>query len=211
MERVNVLYVEDDEDWRQGLQRYFADADGFHLLACVATMDHCFEILQRETVDIVIMDIILDEHSRAGLDGTLELLVRFPDTKVIMLSSLDRDDDIFNEAFLNGAYDYVYKHEFEQLPDVIRAAMRSPSKYGERLRKLVFEQKKKLLTDGDRRLLELLLQGGSQTQIAQELNVTLAAVKKQVGRVKKKFGWERSSTELADRCKKWGLLDETES
>ncbi|CFJ48837.1 Uncharacterised protein [Mycobacterium tuberculosis] len=37
--------------------------------------------------------------------------------------------------------------------------------------------------------------------------MSLAAVKKHVGRIMKKFNWERSSSELADKCHKWGLLE----
>jgi len=56
-------------------------------------------------------------------------------------------------------------------------------------------------------VLKLLLLNMTQTQIAEQLNVSIAAVKKQVGRVKRKFNWNRSSKELADKCQKWGVLD----
>jgi len=208
MSRVKVLYVEDDPDWREGIKRFLSSYAEIDLVACVSTIADCKEQLDTEHADIIIMDIILDEYGLSGLEGTLDLSSLYPHIKIIMLSSLDEDDDIFNEAFLNGAYDFVYKNEFEQLPHIISTAMKNPtSKYGERLKKLVFEKKKSLLSEGDVIMLKLLLQDKTQTQIAEELNVSIAAVKKQVGRVKKKFNWDRSSKELASKCQKWGVLD----
>lgn len=208
MSRIKVLYVEDDPDWREGIRVFLSSYAEIELIACVPTLNECFEQLQANAVDIVIMDIVLDEYGTSGLDGALDLSVHYPNVKIIMLSSLDEHDDIFNEAFLNGAYDYVYKSEFEQLPNVMSAAISNQqTKYGERLKKLVYEKKKSLLSEGDIIVLKLLLLNMTQTQIAEQLNVSIAAVKKQVGRVKRKFNWNRSSKELADKCQKWGVLD----
>lgn len=208
MSKIKVLYVEDDPDWREGLQSFFFGHENIELYACAATREECFALLRRDPADIVVMDIMLGDDKASGLDTTLDISVQYPHVKVIMLSSLDDNDDIFYEAFLNGAYDYLYKNEFEKLPDVICAAMHNQSsKYGDRLRKMVHEQKKSLLSDGDRQLLILIDDGKTQSQIAKELHVSLAAVKKHVGRIMKKFNWERSSSELADKCQKWGLLE----
>lgn len=207
-DKIQVLYVEDDEDWRNGIAAFFAGHQEIELFDCVPTVKDSFRIIRQRPVDVVIMDIILDDADTSGLDAALDIKVQYPEIKVIMLSYLDQQDEIFNEAFLNGAYDYLYKNDFEQLPDVIRAAVgNKASKYGERLRKLVYEKKKRLVSDGDSRLLKLILEGKSQSQIAEELNISLAAIKKQIGRVKKKFNWEKSSFELAEKCKKWELLD----
>lgn len=208
MSKIKVLYVEDDPDWREGLQRFFFGNEKIELYACVSTIEECFALLRDDPADIVVMDIILGDHRASGLDATLDISVEFPRVGVIMLSSLDDNDEIFYEAFLNGAYDYLYKNEFEKLPEVIGDAMSNRStKYGDRLRKMVFERKKSLLNDSDRQLLSMIAEGKTQTQIATELHVSLAAVKKHVGRIIKKFKWERSSGELAEKCRKWGLLE----
>ncbi|XID91747.1 LuxR C-terminal-related transcriptional regulator [Paenibacillaceae bacterium WGS1546] len=135
-------------------------------------------------------------------------LLLYPSAKVVILSSIDDNDEIFTEGFLNGAYDYQYKYDFEKLPDMITEAMsNSASKYGSRLKKLVYEKKKSMISNGDRELLIRLRDGLTQNQIAEELQVSLSAVKKHVGRLMKKFSWERSSYELAIKCDKWGLLN----
>lgn len=161
-------------------------------------------MLAAEPFDIVLMDIMLDDFRTSGLDAALEISYRYPETKVIMLTSLDNDDEVFNEAFMNGAYEYIYKYEFELLPDAMfRARQDASSRHG------VFEQKKRLLTSTDLEVLRGLAQSNSLKEIAQRQHVSVSAVKKQLNRLFHKFGWSGSSKEFAKKCLKWGLLDES--
>lgn len=210
--KIRVLYVEDDEEWRAGLEQFFSGHGKIDLYASVSSAQACFDALREEPADVVVMDIMLGDDKVTGLDAALDISMLYPSVKIVMLSSLDDKDEIFNEAFLNGAYDYIYKYDFEKLPDAICEAMNHPSsKYGSRLKKLVYEKKRSMVSSGDRELLIRLRDGMSQARIAEELHVSLAAVKKHVGRVMKKFKWERSSNELAVKCDKWGLLDSAEN
>ncbi|MGA6580809.1 response regulator, partial [Providencia sp. NPDC089923] len=157
MQKIKVLYVEDDLQWREGIQSFFQHHEHIEICACATTIAECFSILEKEQIDIVIMDILLNDPQQDGLDATLDIVIQYPAIKIIMLSSLDNEDEIFNEAFLNGAYDYLYKYDFEQLPKVINDAMSNrSSKYGIRLKKLVYEQKRQLLNGRDQQILLLI-------------------------------------------------------
>lgn len=206
--RAKVMLVEDDLEWSNGLQMYFAGESGFEIVSCVDTREACLLALEETPVDIILMDIMLGDAESSGLDATLDISHDYPNIKIIMLSSLDNDDDTFNEAFLNGAYDFVYKSEFEQIPVIIANAMDDrETKYGPRLKKLVYDKKKKLLNPYDVLLLKLILEGKTQQEIADMSSVSLSAVKKHVNRVLGKFEWKRTTKELAEKCYKWGLLD----
>ncbi|CAG7638903.1 Response regulator protein VraR [Paenibacillus solanacearum] len=208
MEKLKVLFVEDDPDWQEGIRNYLEGNKEIDLFSIASTAEECFAVLRQERVDVVLMDIFLGDRQANGLDVTLDITIQFPNVKVIMLTSLDKDDDIFNEAFMNGAYEYIYKHEFELLPDTIVSAKRNGThKIGERLRKLVYEKKKSLLSKGDRELLKLITAGKTQAEISERLCISLAGVKKHIGRLMKKFQWRGTSKELADKCRKWGLLE----
>lgn len=209
MEKITALLVEDDIEWQQALVAFFRNYEIIDLKRIVSTAKECHRILEKEPFDIVLMDIMLDDYRTSGLDATLEISFRYPDTKVIMLTSLDNDDEVFYEAFLNGAYEYIYKYDFEQLPEaMVRAKQNPQSKYGERLRKLVFEQKKRLLTTTDLEILHGLVNSLRLREIAEQQNVSVSAVKKQLNRLFHKFGWKGTGKELAEKCLKWGLLDE---
>lgn len=211
MEKVTALLVENDTEWQEALRAFFRNYEMVELKAIVSTAQQCHDMLAKESFDIVLMDIMLDDYRTSGLDATLEISCRYPDTKVIMLTSLDNDDEVFNEAFLNGAYEYIYKYDFEQLPEaMIRAKQNPHSKYGERLRKLVFEQKKRMLTATDMVILNGLANSLRLREIAEQHNVSVSAVKKQLNRLFHKFGWSGTGKELAIKCLKWGLLDKQE-
>ncbi|WP_259391495.1 response regulator [Paenibacillus sp. 1011MAR3C5] len=206
--RAKVMLVEDDLEWSNGLQLYFSNESDFEIVSCVATKEACMSALEEMSVDVILMDIILGDAEASGLDAALDISHLYPKIKIIMVSSLDNDDEVFNEAFLNGAYDFVYKSEFEQIPGVIANAMKDQeTKYGPRLKKLVYDKKKKLLNPYDALLLKLILEGKTQQEIADMNSVSLSAVKKHVSRVLAKFMWSRSTRELAEKCQKWGLLD----
>lgn len=211
MEKVTAMLVEDDIEWQQALVAFFRDYEMIDLKAMVATAKECHRTLEKESFDIVLMDIMLDDYRTSGLDATLEISYRYPQTKVIMLTSLDNDNEVFYEAFLNGAYEYIYKYDFEQLPEaMIRAKQNPQSKYGERLRTLVFEQKKRLLTTTDIEILHGVVNSLTLSEIAEQKNVSVSAVKKQLNRLFRKFGWNGTGKELAEKCLKWGLLDENQ-
>jgi len=202
------MLVEDDIDWQRGICDFVAGHPQIDIVYCVSSRLECRTTLQNADVDVVLMDIMLGEQSGNGLDAALDITSEHPAIKVIVVSSIDYDDEIFYEAFLSGAYDYIYKNDFEQLPQVIVDSMENrTSKYGSRLRKLVFDKKKELLTANDAALLRHIAQGRTQQEISQINSVSLAAVKKQVGRLLEKFNWSGSSKELADKCLKWGLID----
>lgn len=208
MEPINVLLVEDDPEWQQALTAFFRDHEVIRLKSIASSAQACYQMIESESFDIVLMDIMLDDYRTSGLDATLEISYRYPDTKVIMLTSLDSDDEVFNEAFMNGAYEYIYKYDFEELPEAIIRAKQNPhSKYGDRLRKLVFEQKKRLLTPTDLDILQGLAQSLMLKEIAQQHNVSVSAVKKRLNRLFRKFGWTGTGKEFAEKCMKWGLLD----
>lgn len=207
MARARVMLVEDDWEWSQGLQVFFSNEPEFEIVACVDNKAACMTALDEALVDIVLMDIMLGDADSSGLDAALDISHRYPSIKVIIVSSLDDDDEVFNEAFLNGAYDFVYKDEFEHIPSIIANAMKDlETKYGPRLKKLVYDKKQKLLNPYDIALLTLVLEGKTQQEIAEMNSVSLSAIKKHVGRVLEKFNWKRSTRELADKCQKWGLL-----
>lgn len=206
--RIQVLFVEDDPDWHDGLRDFFQRHPAIELAACVVSVEGALGVLQARSIDVVLLDVRLGERARSGIDGAADIDAAFPHVRIIMFSSLDSDDEMFHEAFLNGAYDYVYKYEIDQLPGVILSAMQNGrSKYGDRLRKLLLEQKGGLLQPADRELLALIAAGHSQQAVAALQGVSEDAVRKRIGRIRQRFRWQRSTRALAEQCERWGLLE----
>ncbi|WP_343534583.1 response regulator transcription factor [Pedobacter sp.] len=80
------------------LQIVFTAINGLDLL----------EKLQEQMVDVVLMDI--EMPIMEGITATHGLKEKYPDTKVLILTTFDDDDKIFN-AILAGASGYLLKDE----------------------------------------------------------------------------------------------------
>lgn len=124
MEKIKVMLVDDDSDWRQGIHGFLFQDSQIELHICVSTIEECFEVLGNAHMDIVVMDIMLSHSEATGLEATRKITNCFPNIKVIIFSSLEREDEIILEAFKNGAIEYVNKLEFEQLPEIILEVMK---------------------------------------------------------------------------------------
>ena len=69
----------------------------------------CLDIVEKTKPDILLLDIQMEEEL-TGIDIIPEIKTISPDTKVIMITSFDDSEYIFN-AFANGADNYISKTE----------------------------------------------------------------------------------------------------
>ena len=118
MSRIRVLVVDDEQDFlkliKRRLTRRNLDVD------TVPSGQEALERLEREAVDVVILDVRMP-----GLDGieTLkEIRKRFRNTAVIMLTGHGSMQSGI-EGISHGAYDYILKpFSIDDLIERIRAA-----------------------------------------------------------------------------------------
>lgn len=97
-----ILLVEDEHDLRD-LLAYLFETHGYEVTA-VRTGEEALEVCVEEPPDIVVLDVALPGISGLEVCGRL----RSPRIPVIMLSSLDRDDQVVAGLEV-GADDYVRK------------------------------------------------------------------------------------------------------
>jgi DNA-binding NtrC family response regulator len=90
----------------------------------VTTRESALELLKKEQVDFVLLDICLPGDS--GLDILKEIKQVYPHLPVIMLTTLGYDDKALKEALSRGASGYVSKTcSFQELKAVISRALKS--------------------------------------------------------------------------------------
>lgn len=97
-----ILLVEDEHDLRD-LLAYLFETHGYEVVA-VRTGEEALSVCEEAPPDIVVLDVALPGISGLEVCGRL----RSPDIPVIMLSSLDRDDQVIAGLEV-GADDYVRK------------------------------------------------------------------------------------------------------
>ena len=134
---IKILIVDDGSFTRQALQTLLDSEPDLEVTGKVASGSEAIEHLEQTKVDITIVDLEMPEMN--GLTLTKIFSQRFPDTKVIILSSHDDENNI-NSAVESGARGYLLKNTSSQeIIDTIRAVQRGYFQLGPGLfEKLLF-------------------------------------------------------------------------
>ena len=106
MKKIRILIVDDHEVVRLGLRALIESDPDMVVVAETGKADKVLESVERNEPDILLLDIKLP--GRSGLEVCREIHHRFPDTKVIILTSYIQAD-LVSEAIRAGACGYVVK------------------------------------------------------------------------------------------------------
>lgn len=181
---IKVAIVEDNKTTREGLETIVNLSPDFRCVCTCATAEEALRLLPKHQPDLVLMDIQLPNMS--GVECVAKLKELLPSTQAIMVTVYEDPDRIFR-ALRAGASGYLLNRSS---PEEVLNAMREVvqgggAMSGEIARKVIGyfrEQAATMaavnqLTAREREVLELVVQGLSNKEIADRLNVTLAAVR----------------------------------
>lgn len=163
--------------------------------------------------DIVLMDIFMPQGD--GLFATREICSRFPRTAVVMLTSSENEEHLY-EAMRLGASGYLLKsldavELFDLLTRVIQGEVAMTRTMASRLLKGLAaghgdnQDEKEKLTDREAEVLKLVARGFSNPQIAAELTITVNTVKSHLKNILAKLKLD-NRTQVAAYAAKSGLL-----
>jgi DNA-binding NarL/FixJ family response regulator len=161
----------------------------FEVVGEAGTVNKAFELIQQLTPDIVLLDIRLPGES--GLE-LLDKIKAF-DTKVLILTSFDDEDHIL-AALRGGAHGFVLKNVSDEM---LCGAIRTIHQGGRVLSPQVTEQMVQQLTtepatssfienglsEAELRILRLLVEGASNDQMAAELYMSVASIKRKLRQI----------------------------
>ena len=101
-----ILVVDDEKPLQRALQMKFTNA-GFEVVIA-ADGEEALEILDRETFNIVLLDLVMPKKN--GFEVLEELKAKGKKVPVIVLSNLSQDEDVKRARDL-GAIDFLVKPE----------------------------------------------------------------------------------------------------
>ncbi len=181
---TKVAVVEDNKTTREGLETIINLSTDFKCIATCSTAEEALEVLPQIKPELVLMDIQLPNMS--GVDCVAKLRELLPGVHAIMVTVYEDPDRIFR-ALRAGASGYLLKRS---APDEVLSAMREVQQgggamSGEIARKVIgyFREQTRTTTEVDqltsreKEVLELVVHGMSNKEIAERLSVTLAAVR----------------------------------
>jgi len=197
---VRVLIVDDHAIVRQGLRALLEAEDDIHVTGEAGSVQDAIRRVGLDEPDLVLMDLQLPDGT--GVDACREILSRWPDTTVLILTSF-ADDEALYSAIMAGAAGYVLKRiQPDELLGGIRAAASGASLLDPTLVEMVFKRVRGELTGDsllDRlsgqelKIVDLIEQGLTNRQIASELNLAEKTVKNYVSNLLTKMGMSRRS------------------
>jgi DNA-binding NarL/FixJ family response regulator len=173
---IRVMLVDDHPAFRKGLAALIATEDDLEVVAETGDGNEAIELFRRHKPDITLMDLRLP--GMGGVEATIAIRKEFPDARVIVLTTFDMDEDIFR-AMDSGAKSYLLKDTPEdELAMTIRAVHDGQEKLAPELaERLARRQKRPELSQREMEVLQLLIRGRSNKEIASSLFITEDTVK----------------------------------
>jgi len=192
-ERIRVMLVDDHAVVRSGLAAFLMAFDDLELVGEAADGSEAVRICERVQPDVILMDLVMPEMD--GATATRLICERFPQIHVIALTSF-KEDDLVQAVLEAGAIGYLLKNvSTEELADAIRSAHAGrPTLAPEATQALIHHATRRNstvlgddLTDREREVLRLMVQGLNNTAIAEELVVSRSTVKFHVSNILSKL------------------------
>ena len=117
---IKILIVDDQSLFREALQTLLCAFPDFEIIGDAANGEEALRMVLQFSPDVVLMDLrmpIMD-----GVEATRRIMQLTKSTKVIVLTTFDDDENVF-EAIRAGAVGYLLKDvSSEKLTEAIRAA-----------------------------------------------------------------------------------------
>lgn len=179
---TRVLIVDDHMIIRRGLRQILSEDPRFEHVAEAADGPAALRLLRQETFDVVLLDIALGE--RDGLDVLKNIRSEFPALGVIMLSVYP-ESQFAVRAIRAGANAYLNKG---CSPEILFAALLRVGSGGVYITPEIAEllaqnvrhdnqpAPHELLSNREFQVLQLLVQGHSVTEIAQQLSLSVNTI-----------------------------------
>jgi len=219
---INIIIVDDQEIVREGLKMVLSLHEGIEVIGEASNGKELMNILTQKTPDVILTDIRMPVMN--GIEATKQVKEKYPDIKIIILTTFDDDEYIFR-GLKNGADGYILKDSnSKEIIESIKTAcegtvllnpkvalkvvhaLNSMNKNGTFDNKEVKKENLlHLLTPRELEVTKYILQGKSNKVIGEQLYVTEGTIKNYVSRILEKLELN-SRTELVIYLQKNTLI-----
>ena len=206
---IRILLIEDQTLMRQGLKTILDLEPGFRVIGEAANGESGVQMALEMRPDVVLMDIQMPQLN--GVEATTQLCRQWPEAKVIILTTFDRDDYVY-QGVRAGALGYLLKDApANKLIETIRRVYAGeifiqPEIASRALREIMRPTTgMEPLSEREREVLVLLAQGTSNKEMAEKLFITEGTVKNHVSNILAKLQAE-NRTQAADIARRHGLV-----
>jgi len=202
---VRIILIDDHKLFREGVKRILEFEPQFEVIAEGDDGTDATELVQENDPDIVLMDINMPVQN--GVEATANLIKKFPDLKVIILSIHD-DESYVTHALKTGALGYLLKEmDADSLVEAIKVVYEGGSYLHPKVTKNLVRDYRRLaneetdsslvnetyseplhiLTRRECQVLQLLAEGKSNRAVSESLYISEKTVKNHVSNILQKL------------------------
>ncbi len=207
--RIRVLIADDHTMVRRGLATFLKVFDDLELVGEASGGQEAIRLCDRLRPDVVLMDMVMPDMD--GVVATHSIRRQFSSVQVVALTSF-KDETIVQNALQAGAIGYLLKDvSADELAKAIRAAAAGRSILSPDVAEVLVQAagqppKPGLnLTERERAVLILMVEGLNNTQIAEKLGVSPSTIKSHVSNILDKLDVS-SRTEAVTLALRNGLV-----
>lgn len=173
---IRLMIVDDHPAFRAGLAALCQSEPDMEVVAECGDGHEALKAFRQQKPDIVLMDLRLPGLS--GVETIIAIRAEFPDARVIVVTTYDGDEDLYR-AIQSGAQSYLLKDMSKaEIMDNIRAIYAGqPSLPPHLAERLAERRKRRDLSQREMDVLQLLVKGRSNKEIATALFVSEETVK----------------------------------
>ncbi|HEX5150947.1 MAG TPA: response regulator transcription factor [Parafilimonas sp.] len=205
--KITVVVFEDNKHLRESLQLLISSSKDFECIGAFADTRNAVANIDRLMPDIIITDIEMPVMN--GIEATRLIKNKFPETPILILTVFDDSERIF-QSLRAGGNGYLLKNSS---PEEILNALMEVHNGGSALspavtRKVIqfFQNNTPVennyhLTQKEKELLQLLVQGMSYKMIADAMLISFETVKSHIKNVYKKLHVSSNSAAVAKAIK----------
>lgn len=178
---IRILLVDDHPIVRAGLETILSSQPDMRVVAHSDNGEAAVEKVSELHPDLVLMDLRLPGMS--GVDAIREIREISPQTRILVLTTYEGDEDIY-QALQAGAASYIIKGmPYELLLRGIRLVHAGKMFLPRGVSHVLEERPPEELSSRERQVLSLMAAGQSNRAIAKQLGITERTVKYHVGAI----------------------------
>jgi two-component system, NarL family, response regulator LiaR len=188
---IQVMLVDDHNVVRSGLATFLKAYDDLELVGEAKNGLEALNLCHKKQPDVILMDLMMPEMD--GIAATRAILADYPVIKIIAMTSFE-DEELVHGVLAAGAISYLLKNvTSDELAKAIREAVSGRSTLSPEAARALIDATRPTkqplfdLTEREMEVLNLVVQGQSNQQIAEALVISVATVKAHISKILSKL------------------------